>query len=1186
VAKTLTYETTPVADAMEQVLFFAEVITPQNWGGPPNPVQLDGAQLVEQDQLPILDTAPNMHVARLYENYTDSRWRPGSLKETRAAVIDSLNRGYNIAMHVGHGYREVMSCGNDNLTNADASALTNGNRLSNFYAIDCTSNAIDYASIGEALMRSPNGGAVTNIGSTTLDFPVFGRKYQKEYFRLLFRDSVTAVGEAQGRQKLPWVGSSYFDGFDRLSQLTLLLLGDPELRIFTARPRELEVTAPDAVTGGEGLVTVGVATGGSPIANARVTLWMPNHEFRTGLTDATGSLTLPFHPDTVGACSLTVTAFNARPARRTLQVVPGGAPVLQAVAPLVFDDPLDGRAGDNDGVPDAGETVDLEVDVRNAGGSDADAVTGTLTTSDPWITVIEPAAEYGSIVAGDVHAPSALPRIAISATAPDAHEAAFTLALTGDGGLAQQQQFRLTLRAPRLVHAGHVESEPSGNGDGRPQPGETDAYAFTIRNEGSADAHGLTGHLRNFDGFATVLDSTFTLPDLAPQGEATSVPLQFVPSAPGARLQLEIDDANGPRLVATLDLDYPGPVSSLAAAGGAAQIVLSWLHAPEADLAGYQVFRGASPGGPFVPVGPGPAGRTSTWTDGGLAPLTAYWYQVAAVDSSGNVSATGPAVSALTGPAEHAGYPVLTRETSDTPVAIAALPGGSADLVIGGTVPHRLRVDGTAPVDADGLPATPGDLTTVGTFYTGGASAADLDNDGGRDVIAASWTSQKLVALDATGAMRPGFPISTGAPSWSAVAVGDLDGDGHPELVFATIDGTIYAFHADGTEVLDGDANPATIGVFKRIGVSFHPGSPALADLTGNGHLAIVYGGGDGFVHAWNADGSYVPGFPVNLFAGIFGSVAVGKLDGPSGPVTIVAPVGNNSIKAVKGDGTFRFSVSVPTTGLDHAPSPALADMNGDGFLDIVVAAEDGRIVVLDRNGAAVAPWTAASRFSSLTTEAVLASPVVADIDGDGHPDVVIGDENGVLSGLSGATGAMLPGFPIALAAEASGTPALCDCDGDGMTEIATVDYGGTLHLWDYDRPFSPGGPPPWPQFHHDARRTGSYEATTSTVAVPAPDAAPRTLELAMPSPNPARGPVAIAFGVPADRMGAPLDVAVFDAAGRRVRTLAHGPAQAARTTLRWDGRDVHGARVHAGLYFVRLEAGAGPLTRKLIVLP
>ena len=89
----------------------------------------------------------------MYQTDTNPSWLPGAVHETRAAVLDSLQLGYNLVMHVGHGYREVMSCGDDNLSNNDMHALGNGDRLMNFYAIDCTSNAVDFASIGEALMR-------------------------------------------------------------------------------------------------------------------------------------------------------------------------------------------------------------------------------------------------------------------------------------------------------------------------------------------------------------------------------------------------------------------------------------------------------------------------------------------------------------------------------------------------------------------------------------------------------------------------------------------------------------------------------------------------------------------------------------------------------------------------------------------------------------------------------------------------------------------------------------------------------------------------------------------------------------------------------------------------------------------------------------------------------------------------
>src|SRR5262249_47479764 len=153
-------------------------------------------------------------------------------------------------------------------------------------------------------------------------------------------------------------------------------------------------------------------------------------------------------------------------------------------------------------------------------------------------------------------------------------------------------------------------------------------------------------------------------------------------------------------------------------------------------------------------------------------------------------------------------------------------------------------------------------------------------------------------------------------------------------------------------------------------------------------------------------------------------------------------------------------------------PSPALADMNVDGYTDIVAATTTGMIQVFDRNGALLPAW-ASSRYSKLFSATSESSPVVADIDGDGVPDVVMGDENTELAALSGATGQMMPGFPIKLDGEIRGTPALCDCDGDGKTEIVLSGWDTNLYVWDYDFPFNPNGMPAWPQFHHDALRTG-----------------------------------------------------------------------------------------------------------------
>ena len=66
---------------------------------------------------------------------------------------------------------------------------------------------------------------------------------------------------------------------------------------------------------------------------------------------------------------------------------------------------------------------------------------------------------------------------------------------------------------------------------------------------------------------------------------------------------------------------------------------------------------------------------------------------------------------------------------------------------------------------------------------------------------------------------------------------------------------------------------------------------------------------------------------------------------------------------------------------------------------------------------------------------------------------------------------------------------------------------------------------------------------------------------------------------------GAITHLAVYDASGRLVRTLARETLPAGDHTTIWDGRDDRGSRVGAGTYFVRLEAGDATRTTKVVFL-
>jgi hypothetical protein len=69
--------------------------------------------------------------------------------------------------------------------------------------------------------------------------------------------------------------------------------------------------------------------------------------------------------------------------------------------------------------------------------------------------------------------------------------------------------------------------------------------------------------------------------------------------------------------------------------------------------------------------------------------------------------------------------------------------------------------------------------------------------------------------------------------------------------------------------------------------------------------------------------------------------------------------------------------------------------------------------------------------------------------------------------------------------------------------------------------------------------------------------------------PNPFRGSATIDLSLPKDGL---IDLRVHDLAGREVRRLAASRFTAGPHSLTWDGRDAHGARVPAGIYFVRLR--------------
>ena len=83
-------------------------------------------------------------------------------------------------------------------------------------------------------------------------------------------------------------------------------------------------------------------------------------------------------------------------------------------------------------------------------------------------------------------------------------------------------------------------------------------------------------------------------------------------------------------------------------------------------------------------------------------------------------------------------------------------------------------------------------------------------------------------------------------------------------------------------------------------------------------------------------------------------------------------------------------------------------------------------------------------------------------------------------------------------------------------------------------------------------------------------------------APNPFNPVTNVAYGAPRDSR---VRLAVYNVAGRLVRTLVDGPVEAGYHTTVWDGRDDNGVAVGSGVYFCRMEAEGFDAATKMVLL-
>jgi uncharacterized membrane protein len=288
---------------------------------------------------------------------------------------------------------------------------------------------------------------------------------------------------------------------------------------------------------------------------------------------------------------------------------------------------------------------------------------------------------------------------------------------------------------------------------------------------------------------------------------------------------------------------------------------------------------------------------------------------------------------------------------------------------------------------------------------------------------------------------------TAGGSIWGGIHVpavaGDVTGDGAVELVVASsnIDhnGELFLMKGDGSDA--GDGTPIIWSVPFDIFNGFeHVGAPAIADLDGQPGAEIVIATVQG-LYAFHADGStywFTDTLKPHVF---FGTPAIGNLDLDPEPEIVVNL--DNTLAVFEQDGSLAWSHNDP----DGVGMPVLADLTGDGLLNILFQAGGDTLSLYDYNlGSPSLVWTVV--FTNPLH--IYGPPAVADLDGDGTPEVAIAGETRLFA-LNGADGSVHWSAP--LDPGITGGVTIADIDGDGAVELVTgvVYDGGTLYAFEGD---------------------------------------------------------------------------------------------------------------------------------------
>lgn len=465
-----------------------------------------------------------------------------------AAIISDISDGVCFANYTAH-------CGSFGWADpafetSDIATLQNDDKFGVLIGNCCQSNKFDIQEcFGEAILRVNNKGAVAYIGGSNNTY------WDEDYWWAVGNGTTpppanplytqTGLGvydclmHENGEQQNDWfittgqishagnLAVTEAGGSEQYYWEIYHVMGDPSLMPYIGVPTNLTVSHSSVAPVGTTSVVVNTEE------NAYVAISMNGILLDAKLADASGIVNLTFPAiANIGIADIVITKQFKQPYEGTIQIISPNGPYV-----IYSSHTIDDNTGNNNQEVDFGEFISMGVDVQNVGSSDANLVNINISTTDPYITLINATDIINLIPSQQIVSTNNPFTFQVSNQIPDQHEVVFDLQMTDNLGNSWNTIQNISVNAPQIDHISFsIDDVTLGNGNGKLDAGETVNLIVDVTNIGHADFDPLsilTANMSCFTNYVNFNNSSDNVSGMSINGQQTaSFNISIAPNTP------------------------------------------------------------------------------------------------------------------------------------------------------------------------------------------------------------------------------------------------------------------------------------------------------------------------------------------------------------------------------------------------------------------------------------------------------------------------------------------------------------------------------------------------------------------------------------------------------------------------------------------------------------------------------